>query len=132
MHLRLGTRLTPLLFAFALLAGAGCHRPPPAVTVEWRLEPAVPVVDQDATVTLTVLDAQRQPVIGATLDIEGHMSHPGMAPVVVRAVDRGAGIYDARLAFTMGGDWFAIVSGTLRDGQSIRQRAAAFRVRVAE
>ena len=60
------------------------------------------------------------------------MSHPGMAPVVVRAVDRGAGIYDARLAFTMGGDWFAIVSGTLRDGQSIRQRAAAFRVRVAE
>jgi hypothetical protein len=44
------------------------------------------------------------------------MSHPGMAPVTAAVVERGEGVYEAALRFTMGGDWILVVSGTLRDG----------------
>lgn len=132
MHVRLGTRLAPFVLLAAALASAACRAAPPDVTVEWRMAPASPVVDRPVAVGLTLLDAGQQPVVGATLDIEAHMSHPGMAPVIVRAADRGAGVYDARLSFTMSGDWVAVVSGTLPGGQAIRRRAAAFTVVMAE
>ena len=50
------------------------------------------------------------------------MSHPGMAPVLASAVERGDGIYQAELQFTMRGDWVLLVSGSLSNGAAVRHR----------
>lgn len=117
-------RILPLLLA-ALTAAwvtSACHRPPPAadVSITWTLAPTPPVVGP-AVLTLRVTDGG-QPVPAATLRIEGHMSHPGMAPVLATATERGDGVYEAELQFTMRGDWILLVSGNLPDGGRLQHR----------
>jgi hypothetical protein len=68
------------------------------------------------TLTFTMAEA------GARLRVEGHMAHPGMAPVLAEARDLGRGRYQADLTFTMAGDWFLIVSGALPDGRRVEHR----------
>ena len=63
-----------------------------------------------------------RPVQGAALRVEGHMSHPGMAPVVAQAAERQPGVYEAAMAFTMRGDWILLVTGTLASGEPIEHR----------
>jgi hypothetical protein len=50
------------------------------------------------------------------------MTHPGMRPVLADAQERERGRYDARLDFTMGGDWSILVTGQLADGRRIDHR----------
>jgi hypothetical protein len=47
------------------------------------------------------------------------MAHPGMAPLVVTAVETGDGVYEASLRFTMAGDWILRVTGHLPDGRKV-------------
>ena len=99
-----------------------CDRPAPAadnVTVEWTMTPRPPVAGEATLVELTLRDASRRPVRGAKLQVEGHMSHPGMAPLTATAVERGDGVYEIRLRFTMRGDWILLVTGELPDGSRI-------------
>jgi hypothetical protein len=116
--------------ACACLAwGVGCG---PAseqapVDVEWRLTPPRPVVGR-ATLGLTLRDSRRQPVTGATIRIEGHMAHPGMAPLLVAASERGPGRYEAEIPFSMAGDWTLLVKGDLPDGRRVRHRIDIGRV----
>jgi hypothetical protein len=56
---------------------------------------------------------------GAQLQIQGFMSHPGMAPLMVTAVEKGDGVYEAPLQFTMAGDWILRVTGQLPDGRKV-------------
>ncbi|HEY8549314.1 MAG TPA: FixH family protein [Vicinamibacterales bacterium] len=139
MHVRLaappgGRRLTivcrprsirfrlPLLILLGACSIGGCGRTAaPDVTIEWSLSPTPPRVGP-STLTLHVRDSAHRPVSGASLKIEGHMSHPGMAPVVASASERGNGAYEARLEFTMRGDWILLVGGTLPDGARIEHR----------
>ena len=51
------------------------------------------------------------------------MSHPGMAPVVADVVERGDGVYDAPLQFTMAGDWILLVTGQLADGRGLKSES---------
>lgn len=50
------------------------------------------------------------------------MAHPGMAPLVATAAERGDGVYQILLRFTMRGNWILLVTGKLPDGRRIDHR----------
>jgi hypothetical protein len=116
-------RIPPLLLVAVAIAASGCRPPAPAgdVTLSWMLEPTPPAVGP-ARLTLQISDAGGGPARGAVLRVEGHMTHPGMAPTLSTAVERGDGVYEADLEFTMRGDWILLVSGPLPDGAAIQHR----------
>lgn len=102
------------------LAAAGCERRGGAassdVYIDVAVEPQPPVVGP-ATVTVTLLDAAGQPLEGAEVEVEGDMSHAGMAPVIAAAVGGADGRYVTDgFRFTMAGDWFFVVRATLSNG----------------
>jgi hypothetical protein len=110
--------------ALLVLLAAGCGRQGEGdrdVSVELKVAPE-PAKVGPAQVTLVVKDADDKPVQGATLKLEGNMAHAGMKPVFADAREEKAGLYRAGLEFTMGGDWFILVDGTLANGRSFRKK----------
>ncbi|MFN2168671.1 MAG: FixH family protein [Anaerolineae bacterium] len=103
---------------------AGCARGGqdlPDVGVELAVEPSPPQLGP-ATLTVRLTDAGGQPIAGASVELEGNMSHAGMAPVFATATEVGPGQYQANLEFTMGGDWFILVRADLPDGRSLERQ----------
>jgi hypothetical protein len=102
----------------------GC-RPGPGddtqLNVEWTLQPDPPVAGP-TTFAFTLADAGGDPITGATVEVEGNMSHPGMVPVFATAQEMEPGSYEARFDFTMGGEWFLTVDAELADGGHVRQQ----------
>jgi hypothetical protein len=86
------------------------------------MEPSPPAAGSDVVARVTLHDAAHKPVIGAKLQLEGQMSHPGMAPVVSDVIERGDGLYEARLRLSMEGDWTLVLAGELRDGARITKQ----------
>src|SRR4051794_5409845 len=98
------------LFLVLVSLVASCQRqgePGSEVKVELTIAPDPPRVGK-AKVTLRLEDALGKPVEGATLQLEGNMSHAGMKPVFATAKETDAGRYQADMEFTMGGDWFIL------------------------
>ena len=121
-------------------AGYGCgvdfhwhsdSDPSDDISVTWVLDPSPPVIGTPIVARMTLRDRDQKPVIGARLRLEGVMSHPGMAPVVADVVERGDGVYDAPLQFTMAGDWILLVTGKLADGRELKKRIEIAGVRPA-
>jgi YtkA-like len=113
---------------FGCLLWSACGRavgPADDVVAELKMMPLAPVVDEEAHAEITLRDRAGQPVRGATLRVEAHMSHPGMAPVIERALERNDGVYTVRLRLTMAGEWILFVRGTRADSRSIDLRAGA-------
>ncbi len=82
-----------------------------------------PATVGDAVLTLEIRDVDGNPIEGATIEVEGTMTHAGMQPVIVATEALGAGKYATRdFRFTMGGDWVIIVRATLADGTTVQQR----------
>jgi hypothetical protein len=113
------------LFVFlAVLLTFGCHSTPDdsGVSVDLRVEPSPPKVGK-AQLTLDVT-ADGKPAEGATLKLEGNMAHAGMKPVFADAKEdrEKPGRYRAELEFTMGGDWFVLVTGKLADGRPVNKK----------
>ena len=69
------------------------------------------------TFNLSLDDAQGQPLELAKLAVEGDMNHAGMKPSFGRVKQTAPGRYTGTIDFTMGGDWFLLVSGDLPDGR---------------
>ena len=119
MHLRVASRARARRLSGALLACSlwiACDRQPdtaPGVSLTWDLEPAPPVAGVAGVARLTLRDARGRPVTGARLRLEGHMSHPGMSPVLSAVSERGSGTYEVPIEFTMAGDWILVVTGDL-------------------
>jgi hypothetical protein len=109
-----------------VVAIAGCQRsraPDGAsdVKLDWFLEPDPPEVGQ-ATAIVKLTGKDGEPIQGATVKLEGNMSHPGMTPVLADAQETGPGSYKANLDLTMGGDWFFLVNATLADGRKLSRK----------
>lgn len=122
---RLQTDLSLVILAlWACSLGAACHRTPQArnLSFESSLWPRLVAVGRPALLQLRVLDAAGRPVLGAHLRIEAQMSHPGMAPFLATATERGNGVYDAQLRFSMSGDWFVLITGNLSNGDKVEYR----------
>ena len=122
MHVRVASEvvaraLTAAALAGVLALGLGCRgNAGDDVRMEWAIVPARPFTGGETVARITLLDARRQPVRGARLRLEAHMSHPGMTPVVAGVIERGDGVYEARLQFAMAGDWILVIAGELPDG----------------
>lgn len=71
--------------------------------------------------TLTLADENGLPLTGADLQVEAHMTHPGMAPVVRPAAEIEPGVYEAEFVVTMAGPWILVASGTLDDGRRVME-----------
>jgi hypothetical protein len=133
VHLRLGPQafaggVTAVLLACSL---ASCGRAGRAVTVSWNISPTPPMVGIDTLVGLRVQDGDGHPVTRAKLQLEAHMSHPGMTPVTADVIERSAGAYEARVRLPMAGDWRFVVAGTLGDGSRITHDTPVPGVRAA-
>lgn len=116
MRMALGHFARVVALAAAAAAVAACDRgPTDAVRVAWSIDEGAGS-STSTRVRVSLLDRQRQPISGAALTLEGHMAHPGMAPLTSPATEASTGLYEGRLRFSMGGDWTLVVSGTLPDG----------------
>jgi hypothetical protein len=127
-------RLISATLVFALLLATACRSGAAIVTdldLAFQFTPAVPIVGQDTMVDIVLRDASG-PVRDARLTLEGHMSHPGMTPVVVSLAHNGDGRYHAAIALTMAGEWVLQINGQLADQRRVRQRVAAAVAVVAE
>jgi hypothetical protein len=114
-----------LLVVFAAgISGSACRRaeqPAGDVRVEWRVTPEPPRIGL-ARVALEVRDAAGRPLSGARLRLEGHMTHPGMAPALADIREQAPGQYEAELSLSMAGDWVLQAAGELPDGRRITRR----------
>lgn len=113
-----------VVLAVALLAvGSACGRGASSAgsgdyQVSFSVEPS-PAAVGPATVTVTIRDGDNAAVTGATVEVEGTMTHAGMQPVFADAREQGSGQYMTEdFEFTMGGDWILIARVTLADGTS--------------
>jgi hypothetical protein len=113
------------LGSLAILALAGCQGEEAGlddVVVELTVLPDPPYVGP-ATVVVTLADDQGAPIEGATLLLEGNMTHAGMVPSFADASEVSPGRYEAVLDLTMGGDWYILVQGKLPDGRALEHIA---------
>lgn len=95
--------------------------------LSWEIVPR-PARVGPALIVLTLTGPTKRPVTGASVSVEGVMTHPGMAPAVAVVEEGGRGRYDARLDFTMAGDWVLLVRAAWADGARLERRVP---VRVA-
>jgi hypothetical protein len=122
---RLAARVVPsLLLASAF--SSGCGRAPSAadstsVRIEARLVPPQPTVGP-ATLTVTLSGGTAETLGHAAVDVVGHMTHPGMTPVVATVTRRGPDIFDAALDLNMPGDWQLVATARFPDSPRIEAR----------
>ena len=132
MHVRVASRRRAVGLSLALLACSltlACGGPPEPgsdLSIAWSIEPAPPAASAPGVVRVTVRDARQQVVRGARLQLEGQMSHPGMAPVLATLTEQPDGTYQAPFQFTMAGDWVLVLTGEVAGvGRITRQLEVA-------
>ncbi len=84
------------------------------VRVALAFDPTPYVGPVECTIDLTGPGGQA--MRGAKVEVEANMNHAGMVPVFGTGQEVADGRYEVPLEFTMGGDWFVIVRGSLEDG----------------
>lgn len=112
-----------------LAATAGCQRASqqaaadqaPEIAAALAIDPD-PAVVGPASLRVMLTDASGAPVEGASVSLQGDMSHAGMAPVLAEASGGANGVYEALWMWTMAGDWFVTVTATLPDGRTLVRR----------
>ena len=111
-----------LALCISTLFLAACRQQslPPGVTIEAEISPR-PATAGPVTVILRIAD-HGKPLAGARVNLEGDMSHAGMAPVFSDAKENAPGRYQGILQLTMGGDWVVLAHVTLANGQKIERQ----------
>lgn len=114
-----------LFAALLLAAGTGsCRGGPdfgdPSLNLELGISPTPPGVGP-ARLILTLSDTAGQPISGASIRVEGNMSHAGMVPVIDTAEAVGPGSYAVpAFDFGMAGDWVLTIRATLPDSRWVQ------------
>ncbi|MGB6728215.1 MAG: FixH family protein [Terracidiphilus sp.] len=113
-----------ILATVPLFFNAGCRRPANAsgdISIEESIAPQ-PVRAGIETITFRLMNVSHHPVVGARVQVEGDMNHPGMAPVFADALEIEPGEYRAQLNFSMGGDWVVLFHINLSDGRKVERQ----------
>ncbi|MCB9421451.1 MAG: FixH family protein [Ardenticatenaceae bacterium] len=107
-------KLFVLLVSIAIFL-TNCSKPQPTqmpitqtdgdVTAVLTLLPDTPTVMNPTILSLTIKDADSQPITGASVAFDLTMPGMAMPPNNAQATDDGSGSYDAEVTFTMAGDW---------------------------
>ncbi len=103
--------------AFGCPGGAAI---PDAGRLSWTLSPDPPRIGP-AVFALSLVDLASRPVVGARWQLEGQMTHPGMRPAVAEVTPVAAGRYEARLSFSMAGDWVVLARADWGEGQRLER-----------
>jgi hypothetical protein len=122
--------LATVALALSLLL-AGCTAPAesaPDLQIELTLDPPQPVVG-DVALSLRVTGNDGKPLENAKLQVEGNMNHAGMKPSFAELSEQEPGVYSGTIDFTMGGDWFLLVTVTGPDGKVVEKKIAVAGVR---
>ncbi len=118
------TVLVFLVF-FSLLFSSDCSSktPKPVTKVTVQLEePGKTHHVGPESITLKLRDAQGEIIAGAQVELEGNMTHAGMAPIFGQAIEVAPGMYRAMMQFSMAGDWVITLRARLSDGQQVEQQ----------
>jgi len=104
-----------------LLALASCRHAtsPDGVSITCDVTPK-PVLVGTVTVHVKVKDGPNS-INNAEVELEGDMSHPGMAPAFGNAKGLGSGEYEGPLHLNMPGDWVVLVHVKLPDGRKLER-----------
>ena len=86
-----------------------------------HFDPDPPVVGP-AVVTISLADATGGQVRLGILEVEANMNHAGMRPVFAHLKETAPGRYAGQIEFTMGGDWFLLVSGKFPGGRHLDKK----------
>lgn len=110
-----------LLLSLALVSCNGANQQEVVATeahIALEVDPDPPTVGP-SHLAVTVTDAEGTPLEGATVKVEGRMSHDDMQPLQASLRAGESGTYGAPFNWTMDGDWHMAVSATLPDGQEL-------------
>lgn len=114
-------RYAALSFCAVAMFSIGCGPTEPAapdVQIDLTLEPSPPVVG-DADLSLKLTRPGGAPVEGAEVQVEGNMNHAGMKPSLADLKEVDPGRYTGTLRFTMGGDWFLLITAKTPEGKIV-------------
>jgi hypothetical protein len=85
-------------------------------TIQIELLP--PDQQEGGSLAVRVQDAAGEPIMDASVRLEGDMNHAGMIPVISEPVEHASeGIYRVPFEFTMLGDWIITAYVTTADGR---------------
>lgn len=91
------------------------------LSIDSEISPQPPRVG-GASITVRVSDSAGNPISGASVRIEGNMTHAGMAPSFSTAAETAPGRYIAPFDFSMSGDWIILVHLTLPNGEKLEKQ----------
>ena len=120
--------VTVLVVAFVLATHFGCTS---ATTTSESVQPKLSIVAKvdteeptvgEARVVAEVKRADGTPVSNAQVTVEGNMNHAGMKPSFGDLSEESPGVYAGNIDFTMGGDWYIVVSVETSEGESVEHQ----------
>lgn len=113
-----------LLLAGTLMVGCRPHSTAsaaPGLQFEVKFDPNPPVEGSNH-LAISITDTDGRPAALTDVAVEGDMNHAGMVPSFATVKPTRAGRYEATIQFTMGGDWFLLVSGQQPNGIRITKK----------
>lgn len=121
-----------LILSTAFPPAFGCRREArnaAEVQTELTFSPSPPQVGPSA-VQLRLADVDGAPLTGARVRLEGNMNHAGMIPSFADLTESQPGQYVGTLEFTMGGDWFILVTAVAANGRHLEHKIDVPGVRI--
>lgn len=103
----------------------------PQPNIEVKFTPSPPMTGK-AEIALSVSDSSGHPLAVANIQVEGNMNHAGMRPSFATIRELAPGSYAGTMEFTMGGDWFLLITGELPGSHHLEKRIDVLGVKPRE